>query len=309
MGLLQEARSETSYTLCARTLVGRGSTCHLRLDDPFASSEHATVWWTGSQWRVRDLGSRNGTLVDGRRLDPGLEVALEAGAELSFGSGERVWTVRDVGPPGPVARRLDGDASRSSTTEMLALPDDQDPLVTVFRNGDGAWAIEEGDEQRLVSDNDVVLIDGHPWQLFLPDDSDAGATRDHGGPPCTVADLELGFSVSMDEEHVEVCVTLPDGTEHPLPPRSWQFLLLQLARVALEEDADTPPAEAGWVYIDDLIRDLAVKLGTLRLHIHRARQAMEDLGVDDPASIVERRSLTRQVRLGTSRVRVRRLQT
>jgi len=49
-------------------VLGRGDGATLVLDDPSVSRAHARVGFDGARWSVRDLGSRNGTFVDGRRL-------------------------------------------------------------------------------------------------------------------------------------------------------------------------------------------------------------------------------------------------
>jgi DNA-binding NtrC family response regulator len=48
--------------------VGRGGTSGVTLDDPYMSREHAVFELIGDSWLVRDLGSRNGTFVDGEPL-------------------------------------------------------------------------------------------------------------------------------------------------------------------------------------------------------------------------------------------------
>ena len=54
-----------------RFLIGRDEGCDLVLDDPKVSREHAEiVAGTGPLRILRDLGSANGTLVDGRPLRP-----------------------------------------------------------------------------------------------------------------------------------------------------------------------------------------------------------------------------------------------
>jgi hypothetical protein len=45
--------------------VGRDPACGLVLDDPRVSNRHARLCWTGAGWRVEDLGSKNGTRVNG----------------------------------------------------------------------------------------------------------------------------------------------------------------------------------------------------------------------------------------------------
>jgi hypothetical protein len=48
--------------------IGRGETCHLRPNSEQVSREHAEFSIESSAVRVRDLGSRNGTLVNGKAL-------------------------------------------------------------------------------------------------------------------------------------------------------------------------------------------------------------------------------------------------
>ena len=50
------------------TLIGRDEGCHLTLDDPRVSTRHAMVYFSGGEFRVRDLDSTNGTLVNGSRV-------------------------------------------------------------------------------------------------------------------------------------------------------------------------------------------------------------------------------------------------
>ncbi|MFM8355726.1 MAG: FHA domain-containing protein, partial [Gammaproteobacteria bacterium] len=45
--------------------IGRETSCELQLDDPMVSRQHARVHALGGGWRIEDLGSRNGTRVDG----------------------------------------------------------------------------------------------------------------------------------------------------------------------------------------------------------------------------------------------------
>ncbi|MCA9135621.1 MAG: sigma 54-interacting transcriptional regulator [Planctomycetales bacterium] len=49
--------------------LGRGSTCEIMLTDPVCSRFHAVVFYEDDHWQVRDTGSRNGTLVNGQKID------------------------------------------------------------------------------------------------------------------------------------------------------------------------------------------------------------------------------------------------
>jgi pSer/pThr/pTyr-binding forkhead associated (FHA) protein len=68
----------------ARTTVGRQADCDGVLDDPTVSRRHAVIEQDGAGLLLRDLGSRNGTTVNGRPVSG--TVSLHAGDLVSFGS-------------------------------------------------------------------------------------------------------------------------------------------------------------------------------------------------------------------------------
>ncbi len=53
---------------------------------PDLSRRHAVLTVAGDKITLRDLGSRNRTFVDDAALDPEVEVDVEPGARLRFGS-------------------------------------------------------------------------------------------------------------------------------------------------------------------------------------------------------------------------------
>jgi hypothetical protein len=61
--------------------LGSSASCDLRLDAPGVSRHHATVTRVGTYWHIHDRASKNGVMVDGRRvssarLDPGVVLTL-----------------------------------------------------------------------------------------------------------------------------------------------------------------------------------------------------------------------------------------
>lgn len=64
-----------SHPLLPVTSLGRAPTNSIRLEDNFASSEHALVALRGGQWWLEDRNSRNGTLLNGIPIDQPVIVA------------------------------------------------------------------------------------------------------------------------------------------------------------------------------------------------------------------------------------------
>src|SRR4051812_24701408 len=52
-----------------RTLVGRGEDCDVRIEDEAVSADHFEISRRGSSLLATDLGSRNGTLLNGDPLE------------------------------------------------------------------------------------------------------------------------------------------------------------------------------------------------------------------------------------------------
>lgn len=64
-------------------LVGRNPECSLVLTDDYASGRHLRIYPGTDGWYVDDLGSTNGTLVDGHRITTG--APLKPGSQIRVG--------------------------------------------------------------------------------------------------------------------------------------------------------------------------------------------------------------------------------
>lgn len=307
VGLLLDPRTGRLITLSARTVVGRSPACLVVIDDPRASAEHAAIAWSGACWEVRDLGSRNGTWLDGRRLAAGEQAALRRDARLAFG-GADPWIFCDDRPVGPGARNAATSELVHSTSGILALPSAADPQVTIFRRGDGQWWAELGTGLRAVADGDPLEVGSARWLLFLP--SELGAlppTLKAEGAALVLGDIGLWFAPSLDEEHVDVRIRTDDGKESALPARSSHYMLLTLARARIQDARDGVAAdEQGWLYASDLADMLQYTAERLNLEIFRARALFARFGFADSAHLIERRATTRQLRIGVARLHVTR---
>lgn len=78
-------------------IIGRETTAQVVLDSPRVSRRHATVTVAGSAARLEDLGSRNGTSVDGVRVSAPL--LLSDGSEITIGGMTLTFRAGAAAPP------------------------------------------------------------------------------------------------------------------------------------------------------------------------------------------------------------------
>ena len=77
--------SETMDLPIGEITIGRQEGNELRLNHRMVSRRHATVKTTAKTCRVTDLGSANGTLVDGEKLEPNASQLIKSGSTISIG--------------------------------------------------------------------------------------------------------------------------------------------------------------------------------------------------------------------------------
>ena len=91
----------SEFPLGARTTLGRHPANTLRLADREVSKEHASIEKAGNGFVLKDLGSSNGTYVNGRRVR---DLRLKDGDEIALGNSRLVFHSGDVltssGSPG-----------------------------------------------------------------------------------------------------------------------------------------------------------------------------------------------------------------
>lgn len=66
-------------------VIGRSADCNLRIASSEISRRHCRLTLNETGVFVRDLESSNGTFVDGNRIEPNIDVALQPACELSLG--------------------------------------------------------------------------------------------------------------------------------------------------------------------------------------------------------------------------------
>jgi hypothetical protein len=303
MALLRETSGGRTLVVEPELLVGRASSCTLRLAEGYVSAQHALLRWNGDRWELKDLGSRNGTFLNGTRIKPGEEHAVAKGSTIAFGKIEPSWQLVDASAPQVMLVPLDGSGPLLLEGNLLALPSSDDPLVTIYRM-EGSWVLEQADESILPLRNTQLLeVAGRTWRFCCADDLRA-TSKSSPAFAVQVPSLELSFAVSRDEEHVELIVR-SGAASLDLGARSHNYLLLTLARRRLADAAEgLPDTSCGWVHHDELAHDPSMTPPQLNIDVFRIRRQFAAAGILDAANIVERRPRTRQLRLGTGRLSI-----
>jgi hypothetical protein len=310
MAILEKQGTGQRAWLFSRHLVGRSRLVHLRLAEPQVSAEHAILYWTGHEWELHDLGSTNGTLVNGRRLAPGERVTLAQGAELVFGTGGSSWHLVDDRPPMAMALPLDGGDPQLAEGDLLALPHEAQPVVTIYPDDEGEWWIERDGTAEQAADGCELTVLGRRFRLHLPDIETL--TWNPQKHPPSLADISLRFAMSRDQEYVRLIV-LCGGRELELEERAHHRLLLTLGRQRLADLEEARSASGGerpsetncgWVYQDQLLRMLGVDENYLHVSIFRCRQDLARVGIAGAAALIERRRSTRQLRIGVRSIEI-----
>ncbi|MCA8921368.1 MAG: FHA domain-containing protein [Planctomycetes bacterium] len=134
-------------------VVGRASSADIQIKSDLISRAHAKISWMGAGFQVEDLGSLNGTFLNGFRLRA--PCLLHGGDRLSFGGFEVVVHVLD----GPDVRV---ETSQHATRVFVAGKD----LLTTSPVGFG------GDLGQLTLKDvvEIVAWKGHSGKLVITDD-------------------------------------------------------------------------------------------------------------------------------------------
>ncbi|MGE0711236.1 MAG: FHA domain-containing protein [Planctomycetota bacterium] len=141
--------------------VGRGPECELHIHSQRVSRLHAEIVWEGEDLVLRDLGSHNGTKLNGKAVG---EAKLENGDELSFGpyrclykrlTGVGEAEAREI--DAQLTAQLDADGAFAGTLEAFTLIEILQALEVQGRTGTlQLRATESGDGWIAVRDGRPV---------------------------------------------------------------------------------------------------------------------------------------------------------
>lgn len=146
--------------------------------DPRVSRKHAQISSDGGTITVEDLGSTNGTIVNGKRLGPGEKAAVKQGDTVSFGGLELKLSL----PGQTMATAI---VSSNKTAAMQAAPQVERPPAKLVGNGT-EYPLKKGmNTFGRKSENDIAIVDpyvsGRHGQIEVQDDgiylTDIGSTN------------------------------------------------------------------------------------------------------------------------------------
>jgi len=98
-------------------VIGRGQDCDIILDEHQVSRRHARLQQTPQGWTLTDLGSTNGTQVNGRPLAPHQPYTLQPGDRVSLGAA--VLVLKAPATDGPQAAQSRAGASKGKPRPAL----------------------------------------------------------------------------------------------------------------------------------------------------------------------------------------------
>lgn len=289
-------------------VLGRDARCATLLRSEAVSRFHARLSWSGLGWMVRDMGSRNGTYLNGRRLSDGDARPIATGDKICFGDFREEYVVVDVAEPRSllVVHDAPGEARLVELAPPHPLPSAERPLYTVFVDDESGAVLErESGEVMQLEHGAIFEVGGVEYQVVL--------RRQPGGSSWTGTSvlepgadrIHLEIAVSPDEERAEI--VLHHGPQrHVLAPKAHFYLLAYLARYrrsaldpaaleARESDADN----LGWVDCEVACRELRINREHLAQQVFRIRQELKSCVPSIADKIIDRH-LRGKMRIGTS---------
>ena len=279
-----------------RTLVGGRRTLHLRVDDGQASSTHASVAKAYGRWVLRDLGSKNGTRVNGRRVD---QHSLDDGDLLEIGRTFFLFRDRLAVPlnaPLDVVDRVDGwDTLRDDLARLWGrvaqVAPSGAPILVLGETGTGkevaAQRIHElsGRRGACVAVNCAAIPDelaeaelfGHRAGAFTGA-SEARVGRIRSAEGGTLFLDEIGDLAASAQavllRALETRQVVPVGADRPVPV---DFRLIAATHVDLDEAVAAGRFRA----------DLRARLGQMVVALPPLRDRRADLGLLIRARLVQ----------------------
>lgn len=126
--LLTGPQAGRRHEVAGEVLIGRSPSCTIALEDSKVSRRHVRLVFEEGLARIVDLGSRNGTLVNGEKLDG--ELLLLPGDRLQIG--ESTVLFEPTGAASLSDREAEGEVFAAPVEELI---DAVGPLASLYNSG------------------------------------------------------------------------------------------------------------------------------------------------------------------------------
>ena len=193
-------------------LIGRSSEA-LRTTDETCSRRHAELTPDDGNWFIRDLGSANGTYVNGRRIGEE-RVKLRLGDQIRAGSTVFVFGSRKYGPYNNPVRTLRPEFKDAIVEQRMPSAEDSvimavpDPAAAATEHLRVIYELTRITSQTLDRDNLLELVMELIFSEFRPDRGFILITDTTGGKPEPVVVKYANPPRSKDEGRIHVSRTI-----------------------------------------------------------------------------------------------------
>lgn len=292
MGAIRSKRDGSVVFLPNQLVVGRASSCDLALRVPSVSTSHAMLRWRDPEWILGDLGSKNGTYLNGRRVASGMRnpEVLRMGDEIAFAEREEAWTVIDTRPPRPLLIPDDGSEPIPLSEGELFAWRSKVETHGYFYCEAGVWKLEDAAGNLLdLRPGESLHLGDATFRFHAPGPApETPMAVDPIAEP-TMEKMTLDIRVSPDEEAAAVTAQV-DGERLELPARAHLYLLAHLARQRLVNmDRHGQRNDAGWVSVEEACHELAISTPeALAVTVYRCRKDFEQIGIREASKLVDR---------------------
>lgn len=142
--------------LARESVIGRSQNAHARVNDKAISARHALVVWSGDRHTVVDLGSTNGTFVNGHRITPQQPVELAVGDSIQVADTILVYLRGPTGDNAEHTRQL-SRISPDLPSPSTALAQPNSALLAQVLQGSGVPAVHSPVEQQVEQKVEAAL--------------------------------------------------------------------------------------------------------------------------------------------------------
>jgi len=132
-------------------LIGRSPNCNLCVGSTSISRKHCLIKRSGSEVTIQDLGSRNGTLINGKKISE--ETALSSGDEITIGTLHFMVTISHgiSNQKKPQVKSVAGAVQRSA---------DSSSGSTIIKEEDiTKWLLETESPSETISETQTIRMD------------------------------------------------------------------------------------------------------------------------------------------------------